>query len=245
MPDVDVVVVGSGAAGLCAALSAAESGASVLVAESESEVGGSSRLSGGVIMGAGTSVQRDAGIDDDDADRLYREYMAINQWQVVAALARCYADNCGPTIEWLISQGVEFHDQLIVGGDESRPRSHLVKGSGQGLVDALRRAAVAAGVDIAVGQRVDRLFSLTPVSSPPFYGVPVGPTVVNLTASGLRIDVDTRVLSNRGTPIAGLHAAGECVGGIIGPVYVGSGNSLGTCTTIGRLAGLAAAEGTP
>ena len=39
-------------------------------------------------------------------------------------------------------------------------------------------------------------------------------------------------------------AAGECVGGIIGPVYVGSGNSLGTCTTFGRLAGLAAAEGT-
>ena len=64
--------------------------------------------------------------------------------------------------------------------------------------------------------------------------------VVNLTSSGLRIDADTRVLTHR-APIPGLHAAGECVGGIIGSVYVGSGNSLGTCTTIGRVAGRVAA----
>ena len=51
MTDVDVLVIGSGAAGLCAALTAAEAGASVLVAESEHVVGGSSRLSGGVVMG--------------------------------------------------------------------------------------------------------------------------------------------------------------------------------------------------
>ena len=82
---------------------------------------------------------------------------------------------------------------------------------------------------------------LAPVARPPFYGVLVRPTVVNLTSSGLRIDADTRVLTNRGTPLPGLHAAGECVGGIIGPVYVGSGNSLGTCTTIGRVAGRTAA----
>ena len=43
--DVDVIVVGSGVAGLAAALTARERGAaSVLVAESEGVVGGSSRL---------------------------------------------------------------------------------------------------------------------------------------------------------------------------------------------------------
>jgi hypothetical protein len=62
--DVDVLVVGSGAAGLSAALAACEAGASrVLVAESEGVVGGSSRLSGGLIMGAGTRYQRALGID--------------------------------------------------------------------------------------------------------------------------------------------------------------------------------------
>jgi flavin-dependent dehydrogenase len=58
MADVDVLVIGSRAAGLCAAIAARQAGASVLIAESEGEVGGSSRLSGGVVMGADTSVQR-------------------------------------------------------------------------------------------------------------------------------------------------------------------------------------------
>ena len=51
--DVDVLVVGSGAAGLAAALTARQRRARVLVAESEGVVGGSSRLSGGLVMGAG------------------------------------------------------------------------------------------------------------------------------------------------------------------------------------------------
>ena len=68
--DVDVLVVGSGAAGLAAALSARENGArSVLIAESEGQVGGSSRLSGGLMMGAGTRYQRALGIVDDAAAR--------------------------------------------------------------------------------------------------------------------------------------------------------------------------------
>jgi len=47
--EVDVVVVGSGASGLSAALSAAVAGASVLVLESEAKVGGTSAISGGAI----------------------------------------------------------------------------------------------------------------------------------------------------------------------------------------------------
>ncbi|MFM7094610.1 MAG: FAD-dependent oxidoreductase, partial [Actinomycetota bacterium] len=50
--DVDVIVIGSGIAGLAAAHSAWEAGMKrVLVAESEGVVGGSSRLSGGIVMG--------------------------------------------------------------------------------------------------------------------------------------------------------------------------------------------------
>ncbi len=47
--EVDVVVVGSGASGMAAALSAAAKGASVLVLESEHLVGGTSAISGGAI----------------------------------------------------------------------------------------------------------------------------------------------------------------------------------------------------
>ena len=79
VPDFDVVVVGSGFAGLAAAIAARSEGASVLLIEGSSELGGSSRLSGGKVMGAGTRMQRRHGIEDD-AEDLYRFYMALNRY---------------------------------------------------------------------------------------------------------------------------------------------------------------------
>ena len=61
----DVLVVGSGAAGVCAALEARRAGAQVLLVESLSQFGGSSAMSGGVVYaGGGTALQRSLRIDD-------------------------------------------------------------------------------------------------------------------------------------------------------------------------------------
>ncbi len=153
----DVVVVGSGAAGLCAALSARQAGArSVLLAEAEGVVGGSSRLSAAFMMGAGTRYQRAAGIEDTP-DAMYRHYLTLNQWNVDVGPARRLCEDAGPTIEWLGDLGIEFHEQLIFGGDELVPRVHLPLGRGQAVVDVLARQCRAAGVEIALGRRVDRL----------------------------------------------------------------------------------------
>jgi flavocytochrome c len=154
--DFDVVVVGSGAAGLAAALTAAELGASVLVAEAEEVVGGSSRLSSGMLMGAGTTLQKAAGIDDTP-EQLFRDYMQFNQWAVDAGLAHKLAVESGPTVEWLADMGIRFHDTLSYGGEESRPRNHLPVEMGAGVIEVLRQAALRAGVEIALCQRVDRL----------------------------------------------------------------------------------------
>jgi succinate dehydrogenase/fumarate reductase flavoprotein subunit len=155
--DVDVLVVGSGAAGLAAALSARENGAgSVLIAEAEGVVGGSSRLSGGLTMGAGTRYQRALGITDD-ADSLFHDYMTLNHWDVEAGVARRLADLAGPTVEWLGDLGVEFYDRMVYGGDERVPRVNVRIGRGQAVVDVLHRACRQAGVEVALGQRVDRL----------------------------------------------------------------------------------------
>src|SRR5271170_5661399 len=157
--DVDVLVVGSGAAGLAAALSARESGAqSVLIAESEGLVGGSSRLSGGLMMGAGTRYQRALGIVDD-AGSLFHDYMQLNQWKVDSAVVRRLAELSGPTVEWLGDLGVEYYDQLVFGGDEPLPRVHCPIGRGQAVVDVLARHCRGAGVEIALGRRVGRLLT--------------------------------------------------------------------------------------
>ncbi len=157
--DVDVLVVGSGAAGLSAALAACEAGASrVLVAESEGVVGGSSRLSGGLIMGAGTRYQRALGIEDD-AESLFHDYLQLNRWNVDTAVVRRFTELVGPTVEWLGDLGVEYYPQLVYGGDERIPRVHVPIGRGQGVVDVLHRHCREHDIDIALGQRVDRLLT--------------------------------------------------------------------------------------
>ena len=98
--DFDVVVVGSGAAGLSAALAATEDGATVLVAEAEGIVGGSSRLSGGLMMGAGTRYQRALGIEDSP-EALFHDYMTLNQWKVESAVVERLTQRAGQAVEWL------------------------------------------------------------------------------------------------------------------------------------------------
>jgi succinate dehydrogenase/fumarate reductase flavoprotein subunit len=58
---------------------------------------------------------------------------------------------------------------------------------------------------------------------------------------GLRIDVDAHVIDRVGRPVPGLFAAGECTGGVLGDVYVGSGNSFSNCIVFGRTAGRSSA----
>jgi fumarate reductase flavoprotein subunit len=82
---------------------------------------------------------------------------------------------------------------------------------------------------------------LEDVSTPPFYGVELRLGVLCLTSKGLRIDADARVLDRSGTPIPGLYSAGECTGGVLGDVYVGSGNAYANCLVFGRVAGRTAA----
>jgi len=79
------------------------------------------------------------------------------------------------------------------------------------------------------------------VREPPFYAVEMRPSTVCFTAFGLRIDREARVLDQASQPIAGLFAAGECTGGVVGAQYVGSGNSYANITVFGRIAGERAA----
>ncbi|AWH93995.1 oxidoreductase [Dietzia lutea] len=155
---IDVLVIGSGAAGLAAAISAVEAGArSVVVAESEAVVGGSSRLSGGLVMGAGSRFQKAAGIDDS-ADLMFADYMALNYWDVDPGPVRRLAERSGATVDWVADLGVRFFDDLVFGGGESQPRVHVPDGGGQHVIDVLLSTCRRSdSIDIALGLRVDRL----------------------------------------------------------------------------------------
>ena len=176
--DVDVVVVGSGMAGMAAALEAATSGAQVLLVEGATILGGSSRLSNGIMMAAGTSLQRASGLEDNP-DELFQDYMLANQWDVVPSLVRRLVDDLPGTFEWIQGLGVKFAPDLIPAGEERVPRGHAVIGQGQGIVDVLSSHVTKnPDIDIALSQRVDRLL----VEDRTVVGVAVGDDVVRAGA---------------------------------------------------------------
>jgi succinate dehydrogenase/fumarate reductase flavoprotein subunit len=118
--EADVVIVGSGAAGLPAAIKAVEGGASVIVVETNYDVGGHAILSGGhMALGGGTSAQKKYGIADSP-DTVFSD---LTDWSIVQpngspdfryndrAMMRAFADHCALTYEFLLANGVEFTDK--------------------------------------------------------------------------------------------------------------------------------------
>jgi 3-oxo-5alpha-steroid 4-dehydrogenase len=107
----DVVVVGFGGAGACAAITAAEAGASVLVLD-RFFGGGSTTQSGGVVYaGGGTRYQRQAGVEDTPEAMF--AYLAREVGRAVSeeTLQRFCRDS-GELLEWLERQGVPFDSSL-------------------------------------------------------------------------------------------------------------------------------------
>jgi succinate dehydrogenase/fumarate reductase flavoprotein subunit len=156
--DYDVIVIGSGAAGLSAAVAAADSGASVLVIEADKQVGGSSRLSGGHFYAAGTSVQAQAGVLDDNADAMFEHYMTLNQWMVDPAVVHQYCQLSAPTFEWLQALGVKFPKEGVYpSGVSATPRGHQPEGGGQEVINVLEGHRTHKGVDIVLNARVTGL----------------------------------------------------------------------------------------
>jgi fumarate reductase flavoprotein subunit len=155
--DYDVIVIGSGAAGLSAAIGAADCGARVLIIEADTQIGGSSRLSGGHFYAADTSAQRANGISDT-ADAMFEHYMTLNQWMVEPSVVRRFCDLSGPTFEWLQALGVSFPTEGVYqSGVGSTPRGHQPQGNGERVVQVLDAQRTARQVDIVLNARVDAL----------------------------------------------------------------------------------------
>ncbi len=139
----DVLVIGWGAAGACAAIEARAAGASVLVIDRFGG-GGASALSGGVVYaGGGTEHQRAAGFSD--TPQAMADYLRHEAGSVVsdATLARFCADSVA-NLEWLEALGVRFGSTVPQHKTSYPPDGIFLYYSGNELVPAYRGAAVPA-----------------------------------------------------------------------------------------------------
>ncbi len=108
----DVIVVGSGAAGLAAALAAAEAGAAVTLLESTATIGGTTALSGGVAWLPANGLAADAGFPDTRADAM--TYLGeLSLGDVDPDLVEAFVDHAGDTADWV--QAVTGHGWVALG----------------------------------------------------------------------------------------------------------------------------------
>lgn len=126
----DVVVVGSGAAGQAAALTAVESGNSVLMLEKGRHTGGSANYSEG-LFAVGSYLQKEKGIDVSTLDVL-KEEVEYSNFKADSRIWRRYLDTSAENVKWLHDEGVEYEGVQAMGAGEAT--WHIYKGYGDGAM---------------------------------------------------------------------------------------------------------------
>jgi fumarate reductase flavoprotein subunit len=149
--ETDIVVVGSGASGLAAALTCAEGGAKVVLFEKQQSLGGSSNFFYGTFA-VESEIQR-ARYITYSRDEAFRNIMEFSHWRANPRLVRAVVDESASTIAWLRQQGVEFIDARNNFPDAPMTY-HVVKGQGAAVVKALSERAKERGVRLRTGTPV-------------------------------------------------------------------------------------------
>lgn len=136
--ETDVIVIGSGFAGLAAAIEAKLAGASVIILEKMKGYGGNSTISAGCMAAAGTELQRKFGIDDSPQQMvgdMLKAGRGLNHPDLVEIVAGQSAD----VFQWLREfLGVAFLDRVDQIGGHSVPRSYTTHNrSGSSIIKQL------------------------------------------------------------------------------------------------------------
>ena len=156
-----LLIIGAGAAGLCAALAAKEAGIDPVLIERDAVPAGSTALSAGLIPAAGTRFQRAKGIADDPqlfaADIQHKAHGEADAVVVNAA-----AKGSGPLVEWLADRyGLPFDviDNFNYPGHSAMRMHGLPSRTGRELIDALRHAAEANDIVFLSERVAERLLT--------------------------------------------------------------------------------------
>ena len=147
----DVVIVGLGAAGVCAAIEARSVGAEVLVIERASGGGGTTALAAGhLYLGGGTPVQQAVGVED--SVEAMAAYLIANTVEPDEDKIRLYCEQSVAHFEWLEAQGIPFNRTHYRGKHVVQPTDECLIESGNEKVWPFREQAKPA----ARGHKVAR-----------------------------------------------------------------------------------------
>lgn len=159
----EVLVIGAGAAGLFAAVSAKESGVKsvVLLEKAASPFLNSTSLSAGSVNATGTKAQFAAGVEDrGNAAEFAKEVEKTGKGLADPQLVKLFAENSAMALDWLTDHGVVFTPQPNSAFRLKRMHG-CDKHTGAQYVDVLFQNAKKIGVDIKLNTKVVELITNT------------------------------------------------------------------------------------
>lgn len=112
--EADVVVVGGGGTGFATAIAAGEAGATVIVLEKSGICGGSTALSGGMIMAADTDLQKEQGWNDDTTERFARQQIAYGSGLTNEDIVREMCEQSPDHVKFMVELGRTYNQLDIL-----------------------------------------------------------------------------------------------------------------------------------
>ena len=144
----DVIVIGSGFAGLAAALEAKEKGANVMLLEKMPAFGGNSAINGGAFAVAGSPLQEKEGIKDSP-ELMLQDMIKSGRGLSHVDLLKNIVYGTRPAFDFTVKYGVKYKPFVQHFGGHSVPRiMQTVESTGGGITRPLVEAAKEMGVDL-------------------------------------------------------------------------------------------------
>jgi flavocytochrome c len=156
----DVLIVGSGFAGLAAAVEAKRAASAVIVIEKMQGFGGNSTISEGGIAAPDTLLQREKGIRDS-AEQMYADMMAAGLGLNHPGLVKTVVENAADTFHWTMETlNVRYKDRVDRFGGHSVARCYTTHNrSGSAIVRQLLAKLQELGMKVRTRTYLQRLLT--------------------------------------------------------------------------------------
>lgn len=126
--DVDLVVVGAGAGGSVAALSAVEGGLKTVLLEKNAFAGDAGNFMEGSFA-AESFMQKEAGVKLTKI-QAFNDMAAYHHWRINAPLVKAFVDESAETIQWVWDHGVKWKEVKTAWREKADKTWHIYPSAG-------------------------------------------------------------------------------------------------------------------
>lgn len=154
----DVIVIGSGLAGLVSGLSALENGAKkVVILEKMGMEGGSSAISNGTISVPGSPLQKEQGIEDSP-EKMLADVLKAGRGYCHIPLTQTLVERGVDAFSFIVKHGAQFKSTIMQpGGMKTKRLLQPDDNCTSGILRPLRASFIRLGGEVRTCCRVDRL----------------------------------------------------------------------------------------